>query len=188
MNAKTVLASIVLTAGALAAPAVAQQGPPDGPPDFAEMRQRMLDRMKEFVGATDEQWKSLQPKVEKVQQLQCDAYPRGGGFMFGGPGGPRGGGPGGPPGGGFGGGPGGPPLVFGGPGGGQPSDVQQKVQDLRDALDNKDTPAEEIKARAQTVRDARAKAKADLTAAQDDLRQAANERQQAALLAIGALE
>ena len=176
MKGRTLLASVVLTMGAWAAPAMAQQ-PPDGPPDFAEMRQRMLDRMKEFVGATDEQWKTLQPKIERVQQLQRDAYPRGGGF--GGRGGPRGGGPGGP---------GGPPPGFGGPGGGQPSEVQRKVQDLREALDNKDTPAEEIKVKADAVREARVKAKADLSAAQDDLKQAANPRQQAALLAMGVLE
>jgi hypothetical protein len=192
MNARAFLASIVLFAGA-ATPLMAQQAPPDGPPDFAEMRQRMMDRMKEFVGATDDEWKALQPKIEKVQQLQRDAYPRGGGFMlFGGPGGPGpggpgGAGPGGGPGGGFGGGAGGPPPGFGGPGG-QPSEVQQKVQDLREALDNKDTPAEELKAKAQAVRDARARAKADLSTAQDDLKQAANPRQQAALLAMGVLE
>jgi len=189
MKALTLLASIVLTAGLSAVPAMAQQQPPDGPPDFAEMRQRMMDRMKEFVGASDEEWKTLQPKIEKVQQLQRDAYPRGGGPMMfgGGPGGFAG--PGGPGGrGGFGGGPGGPPPGFGGPGGGQPSDVQQKVQELREALDNKDTSAEELKAKAQAVRDARAKAKAELATAQDDLKQAANERQQAALLSMGVLE
>jgi hypothetical protein len=193
MNARAFLASIVLFAGA-ATPLMAQQPPPDGPPDIAEMRQRMMDRLKEFVGATDDEWKTLQPRIEKVQQLQRDAYPpRGGGVMMfgpggaGGPGGPGGAGPGG---GGFGAGPGGPPQVFGGPGGagGQPSEVQQKVQDLREALDNKDTPAEELKAKAQAVRDARARAKADLASAQDDLKQAANPRQQAALLAMGVLE
>jgi hypothetical protein len=187
MNGRTFLASMVLMVGAAGAPLMAQQGPPDGPPDFAEMRQRMQDRMKEFVGASDEEWKAIGPKIEKVQQLQRDAYPRGGGFMaFGGPGGP--GGPGGGPGGGFGGGPGGPPPGFGGPGGGQPSEVQQKVQELREALDNKDTSADELKAKAQAVRDARARAKTDLAAAQDDLKQAANARQQAALLAMGVLE
>ncbi len=183
MNTRHFLAAMLLAAG-LSTPLMAQQEPPDGPPDFAEMRQRMLDRMKEFVGASDEEWKTLRPKIEKVQQLQRDAYPRGGGFMmFGGPGGPGGG----PGGGGFGGGPGGPPPGFGGPGG-QPSEVQQKVQELREALDNKDTPAEELKAKAQAVRDARVKAKADLSTAQDDLKQSANPRQQAALLAMGVLE
>ena len=185
MKVRAFLASVLLTAGVAGTSVRAQQAPPDGPPDFAEMRQRMMDQMKEFVGATDDQWKTLQPKIEKVQQLQRDAYPRGGGFMmFGGPGGP-----GGPGGGGvvIGGGPGGPPPGFGGPGG-QPSEVQQKVQELREALDNKDTPADELKAKTQAVRDARAKAKSDLAAAQDDLKQAANERQQAALLAMGVLE
>ena len=60
----------------LSSAALAQQQPPGpggpggGPPDFAQMRQQMMDRLKEQMGATDDEWKAIQPLVEKVQQLQ----------------------------------------------------------------------------------------------------------------------
>lgn len=199
MSTRIRLASLVLAVGA-AGPAFAQQVPPDGPPDFNEIRQRMAERLKEMVGATDEEWKTLQPQIEKVQQLQRDVAPRGGGFGFGGAFGGGRGGPGG--GGGFGGG----GFAGGGAGGGggfgggggvagpppganqAPSPVQEKTRELRAALDNKDTPIEEINAKAQALREARAQAKADLAKAQEDLHQAAKPRQQAALLAMGVLE
>ncbi|MGE5608946.1 MAG: hypothetical protein ACM359_06815, partial [Bacillota bacterium] len=34
--------------------------------DPAQFRQRMMDRMKERLGASDDEWKVLQPKFEKV--------------------------------------------------------------------------------------------------------------------------
>lgn len=189
MRSRALLLGMFLTASAAAVPVRAQAN--DGPPDFAEMRQRMLDRMKETIGASDDEWKAMQPKIEKIQQLQRDVYPRGMGMMMGppggGPGGPGGPPPGGPGGGGFG-GPGGPPPGFG-PDGGKPSDVQQKLHDLRDALQNKDTPADEVKAKAQAYRDAKAAAKAELAKAQDDLHQLVTKPpQEAALLSMGILE
>lgn len=178
------LCRIVLLIMAAASPALAQvpgPGGPGGPPDFAAMRQRFLDRMKEMLGASDDEWKALQPKIEKVQQLQRETSGMRGMLMmmFGpGPGGPPPGGPGGPP-------PGGP----GGFGGDQPpSPVMQKMQDLRATLDNKDAKPEEIKAKLQALRDARAQAKADLTKAQDDLRDLLTTRQESVLVTMGILE
>ena len=186
MNARTLLLGLFLTTAAVAVPAHAQAN--DGPPDFAEMRQRMMDRMKEMIGASDDDWKAMQPKIEKIQQLQRNVNPRGMGMMMGPPGGGPGGPGGGPP---DGGGPGGPPPGFGGgpDGGGQQSDVQQKLRDLRKALQNKDTPADELKAKAQAYRDAKAAAKIELAKAQDDLSQSVTDpHQQSALLAMGVLE
>src|SRR3954452_22088638 len=40
--------------------------------DPAQMRQRMMDRLKEQLGATDEELQVLQPRIEKVWQLQRD--------------------------------------------------------------------------------------------------------------------
>lgn len=168
-------------------------GPGGGPPDFAQMRQQMMDRLKDQMGATE--WKAIQPLVEQVQQLQRQTGGRGGPGMFG-PGGP-GGGPGGPQGGpgggpgGQGGGPGGPPNF--GPGGGRgpggpPSEVQQKQADLRDTLQSQDASADQIKARLAALRDARAKAKANLAKAQEDLKQILSVRQEAVLVAFGILE
>jgi hypothetical protein len=174
-------------------------GPGGGPPDFAQMRQQMMDRLKDQMGATDDEWKALQPLIEKVQQLQRQTGGRGGPGMFGpgGPGGPRG--QGGPPQGGPGGGPdaqGGPPP--GGPGGppnfgpggpgGPPSEVQQKQSDLRDTLQNKDAAADEVNAKLAALREARAKAKADLAKAQEDLKQVLGVRQEAVLVAFGIIE
>ena len=186
MSPRTLLRMALLVMAA-ASPALAQApgpGGPGGPPDFAEMRQRFLDRMKEMLGASDDEWKALQPKIEKVQQLQREASGMRGMFMmmFGpGPGGPPPGGPGGP------GGP--PPGGPGGFGGDQPpSPVVQKMQDLRAALDNKDAKPEEIKAKLQALRDARTQAKADLTKAQDDLRDLLTTRQESVLVMMGILE
>ena len=38
--------------------------------DPQQFRQQMQDRMREAMGATPEEWTLLQPKIEKVQQLQ----------------------------------------------------------------------------------------------------------------------
>lgn len=162
-----------------------------GPPDPAQMRQRFADRMKEALGVSDDEWKALQPRIEKVQQLRRDASGRG--FGPGGAGGPPpgfGGGPGGPQGQG---GPGGPPPgAFGGPGGPQrdqsPSPVQQKVNELRETLDNKDAKPDEIKAKLVALRDARAKARADLAKAQDELRDLLTVRQESVMVMMGMLE
>ena len=161
----------------------AQDGGPPGPPDFAEMRQRMMNRIREIVGASDDEWKALQPKIEKVQQLQRDASPRGMGMMmFGpGPGGPPPGGPGGPPPG----GPGGPPPGFGP---GDPSDVQEKSMDLRSTLQDKEAKPEDVKAKLQALRDARNKARSDLAKAQEDLKGLLTSRQEAALVMLGFLD
>jgi Spy/CpxP family protein refolding chaperone len=192
MTAKPLFAVMLFIAGA-AAPALAQAN--DGPPDFEEMRQRAEQRIKDLLDVKDEEWKVLQPKLQKIQQLQRDASPRAMGmfgFGPGGPGGPGGGpvliGPGGgpPPGGAqdFV-GPGGPP-----PGGPDqpPSLVQEKLSELRETLQNKDSTPEDIKAKAQAVRDARTQAKADLVKAQADLVSVVTPRQEAALLSLGYLD
>ncbi len=142
-------------------------------------RQQMADRMKQMLGATDDEMQVLQPKIDQVMQLQRDAGGRGG---FGGRRG--GGGQGGPGGGGPGGGQG-----AGGPNNGQPqSDVQQKIADLRTTLDNKDAPASEISAKLEAVRAAKAKAKDDLAKAQKDLKDVLTARQEAVLVMMGLLD
>ena len=144
---------------------------------MAEFRQRMNDRIKEAMGATDAEWQVLQPKVEKVQTLQSASRGGGGmGMIFGRGGGDSRGGD-----------------SRGGDRGTQSSDansspVQQKSRDLQASLDNKEAKPEELKAKLAALREARQKAKADLTKAQEELRELLTVRQEAVLVMNGMLE
>jgi hypothetical protein len=157
--------------------------------DPEQFRQRMAERMKTALGATDEEWNVLQPKIEKVQTLQRQTSGgRGMGMLFAGGRGGRGPGGGGPGGGGpGGGGPGG-----GGPGvpGGFPQDdspVAQKARDLQQAIEG-NAGADQIKAKLAALREARAKAREQLTAAQGELKELLTAKQEAALVVMGMLE
>jgi hypothetical protein len=136
--------------------------------DPAQFRERRLTQIKEQLGATDEEWKVLSPKIEKVMIAQ-----------FAGFGGGRGGR----------GGPGG-----GGNGGGNNADNQPQTPvakasaDLRATLENKDAPADDIKAKLAALRDAREKVKADLQASQKELKEILTQRQEAVLVTNGMLE
>jgi len=147
--------------------------------DPAEMRQRMRERMKEMLGASDEELQVLEPKIEHVMQLQRDA----GGFGRGMFGGMRGrGGPGGP---------GGDRAdrPDRGPNPDQPqSPVQTKLRELQTVLDNKDASPDEIKAKLVELRDARTKAKEALTKAQTELRELLTQRQEAVMVMMGMLD
>src|SRR5215207_2489423 len=46
--------------------------------DPAQFRERMMTAIKERMGATDDEWKVLQPKIEKVQTAQRNSRGRGG--------------------------------------------------------------------------------------------------------------
>jgi Spy/CpxP family protein refolding chaperone len=181
--------SAIFLLAAVAAPAMAQQQPAPGGGgqggpggggfgrmDPAQFRQMMNDRMKELMGANDEEWKALQPRIEKVQQLSRDASNFGGmGLLmdFGQGGGGRGRG-------------------FGGPGGGgadrQPSAAQQKNTELVEVVKNKTSSPEQLKEKLAAAKAARAQAKAELTKAQEELRELLTVRQEAVLTAIGTLD
>lgn len=80
----------------LALPVMAQEQPqrgpgPGGPPMMRRMQPPGIDRIKEALNVSDEQWKTLEPKIQKVQELRRDLNVRGGPMMFGGPGGGMGG-------------------------------------------------------------------------------------------------
>ena len=141
--------------------------------DPAQMRQRMMERMKETLGATDEEWKALSPKLEKVMTAQREA--RFGGMGFG-PGGGRG------P---FGGGPGGPP---GSQDTANLSPLAKATNDLRTTLDDKSASAEDIGKKLTALRQAREKAREDLAKAQKDLRELLTQRQEATLVMMGTLD
>ncbi len=159
-------------AGALSTPAMAQAGGGGGGGggggrqrmDPAQMRERMMTQLKEALGATDEEWTALQPKVDKVMTAQQAS--RGGGF------------------GGFGGGRGGAAPADNAP----QSPVASASKDLQDVLGNKDSTPEQIKVKLQALRDARTKAHTDLVAAQAELKEVLTARQEAVLVARGMLE
>jgi hypothetical protein len=142
----------------------------------------MMDRIKQALGASDDEFAAIQPKIQAVMQDQRDANPRSFG-MFGGRGG---GGPGGGPGGG---GPGGGGRFGGGFGATtEPSVVQTALQDLQTTLDDQNAAPDAIKAKLDTLRQARTKARQDLAVAQADLKSVLTQRQEAVMVLMGYLD
>ena len=142
--------------------------------DPAQFRQRAMDRIKEQLGATDDEWKVIEPKVDKVMNAQRESR---GGFGFGG----------------FGGGRYGPGGATGGGGGGgadqQPTTAVGKAsQDLRTTLDDKNAAPETIAKKLAGLREAREKARKDVADAQKDLKEILTQRQEAVLVINGMLE
>jgi len=133
----------------------------------------MMDQLKTALGASDDEFAAIQPKILAVMQDQRDANPRTFG-MFGG----RGGGPGG---GRFGGGGGFGPTT-------EPSVVQTALQDLQTTLDDQNASPDAIKAKLDTLRQARTKARQDLAVAQADLKSILTQRQEAVLVLRGLLD
>jgi hypothetical protein len=172
----------------LGAPNVnAQPGPQSGGGfDPAQMRQRMMDRYREVLDVkSDDEWKILQTRIEKVttarRALGGGGFGMMGGFR-GGPGGPGGqGGPGGPPGQG-----GPPPGGAGGPGGfGPPSNPEMEA--LQQALDD-NASNDQIKAKLTALRESRKTKQAALEKAQDELKQLLSAKQEAAAVLAGLLQ
>ena len=146
---------------------------PGGPGGFdpARIREFMLNRVKEQLAPSDEEWQVLQPKIEKVMDARQEQM---GGFGFGGGGM-----------GGFGGG------GRGGREGGQerePRNASERaVRELRTAIDS-NASADQIAAKLTALREARAKAQANFKAAQEDLKGVVTAKQEAQLVLSGMLE
>jgi hypothetical protein len=170
MRLNILVAAVFLAMASLPAFGQAQPNQPQGRGnrgnfDPQQARQRMEDRLKEQLGVSDDEWKALQPKVEKVMDAQRDAM--GGRGM--GRGGRRGGDPNASP-------------------TAPTTPVQEKARELQSVLDNKDAKPEEIKSALSAYRDARTKARADLSKAQDELRELLTNRQESVLVMMGMLE
>jgi len=154
------------------------QGGPGGRQfDPAQMRQMMEQRMREQLGATEQEWKVLGPRVMKVSELnrQISGFGRG----FGGPGG-------------FGGRRGGPQ---GGPQGdrqGAPqremTAVEKASEQLQTTLEDTAATPDQIKTQLTALRAAKEKAKQELAAAQQELRKVVTVRQEAQLVLMGMLD
>jgi hypothetical protein len=162
------------------------QGGGPGGFDPAQMRQRMAERMKEMLGADDQAWKVMEPRLMKVMELNRQASAGGRGMMFGMMGrGGRGapGGPGGP------GGNQGPQVDRRGRGPqGEQTAVEKAMAQLRTVLENQSASPEEIKTALTAVRQAREKARQELAVAQQDLKKILTLRQEAMLVEMGQLE
>jgi len=131
----------------------------------------LTDRFKEILGATDEEWTVLQPRLEKVMTLTMQS--RFGGLNIGAlMGGGRRGGPGGP----------------GSDATAPQTEINKAGAALQKILDNKDSGAEEIKAAMEALREARAKAGAELEKARKSLREVLTLRQEAQLVMMGLLD
>jgi hypothetical protein len=186
--------------------------------DPEQMRQRMMDRLKETLGAEDDEWLMLQPRIEKVmaarRNLKSGAGSRFGrrGRRGGGPGAagagagrrPGAGGPG-AAGAGAGrrpgaGGPGaagrGPGGAATGPGaaGGGSGRAQRELSPVGKAAQDLRTALSEqaspkdIKARLAALRTAREQAKPELAKARKDLLELVTQRQEAQLVLMSVLD
>jgi hypothetical protein len=142
--------------------------------DPAAMRDRMMARYKEQLGSNDEEWKVLQPKLEKVLNAQRDSRSRdfGGRGGRGGPGGTRGGNN----------------NNAQAQADQNQSAVTRAAAELRTAVEDKATNAETLASKVTALREAKEKAKADITAAQKELRELLTARQEAVLVSGGILD
>jgi multidrug resistance efflux pump len=155
------------------APPAARGGPRGGQFDPEQMRQRGLELIKEALGATDEEWAVLGPRVEKVQTLSRQTRPGGGMGMFGnraGREGPR------------------RDMRGGAASTRELSEVDKALQELQASLENQEAKPEDIKKKLTTLREAREKAKQQLDKAQQELRELLSLRQEAQLVLIGLLD
>ena len=153
------------------------QGGPGGGGNWdpAQMRERMMERMREQFGVKDDtEWKLISERIEKVSDARRETAGRGMGMMFGG-GGRGGGGQGGGPGGG-GGGRGG----FGG----EPMPEQDALQKAVES----NAPADEIKTKLGKYREAMKAKEAKLAKAQDELKQVLSVKQEATAVLMGLLK
>jgi len=145
--------------------------------DPQQMRQMMEQRIRQQLGATEQEWKVLGPCVMEVSELsrQLSAGGRGG-MMFGGvggrPGGPQGGRPGG---------------MRGAPDA-QQTELEKAIEQLRTMLENTSTPSGEIKKQLTVVRAAKEKHRQKLVAAQEKLRKLITMRQEGLLYLMGMLD
>jgi hypothetical protein len=133
----------------------------------AQNRQRTLDAVKEQLGASDEEWTALSPKIEKLLHAKR-AMQSGAGMSWTST---NGGAP-----------------VFRASSATTDTPVGKAMEAVRAGLEDKDVPAEEITKRLAALKEAREKARAALDAAQGELKRALTPRQEAVLQTLGLME
>jgi hypothetical protein len=151
------------SAGRPGAPPGGFGGPPGGGmPGPDEMRRRFSDQVKSALAASDAEWETLRPKVERVTQIQDQLRPRPG---FG---------------------PGGPAPQPGSPS--DAADFSEKTEMLRAAVDDEKTTPDALAANLSAARESKKKLEAELKSAREDLRKQLTPRQEAALAVLGVLD
>jgi Spy/CpxP family protein refolding chaperone len=121
-----------------------------------------INDMKDRLGATDDEWKVIQPKLQKV----WDARRENMSMMFGGR----------------------RRSSDSNSSDSSKSSIQSASQELRDILDKKDATPEEINAKLTAFREARDKNRAALVTAQKELKEVLTARQEAVLVSRGMLD
>lgn len=170
----TILVAMALTALVCTSVAFSQGGLNRGPgrpltPEEEKQQKEIMEKYQkqvskqsqEFLGATDEEWKVLEPKYNKVQTLSTLAQ-YGSSIVY-----------------------------FGAPPSDQSAsetDLQKATAELGKLLKNKDVKTEDIKAALETYRKARAKIKEDLEKARKELKELLTGKQEAQLVLRGLLE
>jgi len=129
----------------------------------AQWQERYYQRIRENLGATEEEWQVLKPLVEKVSTLRRQAR----GMLF--------------------------RRRRRAPEGAEGqaqelSPIEKAVQDLRTLLEDPAAKVEDIQARLKALRDARAKILEELAKAQKALQEAVTPRQEALLVLSGLLD
>jgi len=147
------------------------RGGPGGGWDPAQMKERLMNNVKEQMGVVnDDEWKVIQAKLDPVLTKRMESMGGMGGGMFGGRGG-RGRGD------------------DNNEGGRPRGAVEQASRDLRTLLEDKNASEDQIKEKLTALREAREKSRAELAAAQKDLKEVlAPGRQEAVLVMSGFLE
>jgi len=134
------------------------------------MRKMMMERFKEALAASDEDWKVLGPRIEKVQGLSSQL--RGGRTMFAmfARRGPR------------------RETTEGTEATREQTEVEKALSGLVTVLENEEAEAKEIKEKLTALREAREKVKEELAKAQAELREIVTVRQEAQLVLMGLLD
>ena len=168
-------AAVLLASAGLVNQALSQFGGPGGGPwgvgGDPEQNKKIMEqwqkdndeRMKKTLGANEEEWVVIQPKLETVTKLSNDLS---GMMMFMAK-----------------------PRPTSGPDvANQPPSVTEAALALRKILQDKEAKTEDIAAAMKAYRDAKTKAKAELEKAQKALREVLTTKQEAQLLSLGLLE
>jgi len=190
--------------GQPAQPQPGQPGQPGANPAGGDPQQRMQDfiksrddRLKTLLGATDDEFAVLKPRIDNLQMLQTRQVMQGFRMMMGGgqnngwrgrssnPAGDNANDP-------------NKPANGQDPNAAKPANpfaamfadtpALLKAQELQTALEAKDTPTETLKGKLAELRAARKQAKEEITRAQEELRGLCTVRQEATLVMMGVLE
>ena len=134
---------------------------------FEEFRKQMSQQMQKDMGATDDEWKVLEPKIQKLTELSMKSRTGGMGMRF-------------------------RVNVENLGDNDKPSAVETARKNLQKVLDDKNATPDEVKKALTAYRDARDKAKEaakqELEKAQKDLREILTQRQEAYLVTRGLLD